>query len=114
MRAAPMPYCAAMSRAGLFSVMTVGMATIAGTVLALYATILEPTLPGAAGHLIVASVIGAPAALMIAALMVPEEGGADSAERVEAIAVEPSRSSMEAEPTNSSMDAITQGTREGI
>ena len=55
------PYLATMSRGGLFATMTVGMAGVAGTVLALYATILEPTLPGAAGHLIVASVISVPA-----------------------------------------------------
>ena len=52
--------------------MTAGMATVAGTVLALYATLLEEHLPGAAGHLIAASVMSAPAALMIARLMVPQ------------------------------------------
>ena len=67
------PYLAAMSRGGLFATMTVGMAGVAGTVLALYATILEPVLPGAAGHLIVASVISVPAALMLAELMVPDD-----------------------------------------
>ena len=66
------PYLATMSRGGLFATMTVGMAGVAGTVLALYATILEPMLPGAAGHLIVASVISVPAALMLAELMVPD------------------------------------------
>ena len=66
------PYLATMSRGGLFATMTVGMAGVAGTVLALYATVLEPTLPGAAGHLIVASVISVPAALMLAELMVPD------------------------------------------
>ena len=65
------PYLATMSRGGLFATMTVGMAGVAGTVLALYATILEPLLPGAAGHLIVASVISVPAGLMLAELMVP-------------------------------------------
>jgi CNT family concentrative nucleoside transporter len=94
-----------MSRAGLFAVMTVGMATIAGTVLALYATILEPHLPGAAGHLMVASVIGAPAALMIAALMVPPGDAPEKVEHVDAL---------DGEALKSSMDAITQGTREGI
>ena len=66
------PYLATMSRGGLFATMTVGMAGVAGTVLAIYATVLEPTLPGAAGHLIVASVISVPAALMLAELMVPD------------------------------------------
>ncbi|MGD9868801.1 MAG: nucleoside recognition domain-containing protein, partial [Hyphomicrobiales bacterium] len=66
------PYLMGMSRAALFATMTVGMATIAGTMLAVYAGLLAAKLPGAAGHLIVASVISAPAALMISALMVPD------------------------------------------
>ena len=59
------PYLATMSRAGLFATMTVGMAGVAGTVLAVYATVLQATISGAAGHLIVASVISVPAALML-------------------------------------------------
>lgn len=65
------PYLRTMDRGALFAVMTVGLATIAGTVLVLYSSVLTPVLPGAAGHLIVASVISAPAALMLAQLMVP-------------------------------------------
>jgi CNT family concentrative nucleoside transporter len=95
-----------MSRAGLFATMTVGMAGVAGTVLALYATILGPTLPGAAGHLIVASVISVPAALMLSELMVPEPAPAKDAADGEGLVV--------ADPCHSSMDAIAQGTREGI
>ncbi len=100
------PYLAQMSRGGLFATMTVGMAGVAGTVLALYASILEPVLPGAAGHLIVASVISVPAALMLAELMVPQ--GADAALGASAgdILID--------DPPQSSMDAIAQGTREGI
>ncbi len=63
------PYLAGMSWADLFATMTVGMAGIAGTVLALYASILKTSVPGAAGHLIVASVMSVPAALVISALM---------------------------------------------
>jgi CNT family concentrative nucleoside transporter len=100
------PYLAAMSRAGLFATMTVGMAGVAGTVLALYATILGPTLPGAAGHLIVASVISVPAALMLSELMVPEAAPAREAPDAGGIVI--------ADPCHSSMDAIAQGTREGI
>ncbi len=100
------PYLAQMSRGGLFATMTVGMAGVAGTVLALYAAILEPVLPGAAGHLIVASVISVPAALMLAELMVPQ-GAADGANAGTGdISIE--------DPPQSSMDAIAQGTREGI
>jgi CNT family concentrative nucleoside transporter len=86
--------------------MTVGMAGIAGTVLALYASILESKIPGAAGHLIVASVISAPAALMLAALMVPDsKPAADQA-------VDPAIP--ESDASASSMDAVARGTREGI
>jgi CNT family concentrative nucleoside transporter len=60
-----------MSQGALFATMTAGMATVAGTVLALYASILEASVPGAAGHLLVASVMSAPAAIVIARLMVP-------------------------------------------
>jgi len=100
------PYLADMSRSGLFATMTVGMAGVAGTVLALYATVLEPTLPGAAGHLIVASVISVPAALMLAELMVPDQSPPQAAGQPAAIVVP--------DATHSSMDAIAQGTREGI
>ncbi len=104
------PYLKRMSRGGLFATMTVGMSTIAGTVLALYAGILSTKLPGAAGHLIVASVISVPAALMLAALMVPDtpvpEGGEDD---VEEQAADPAE-----HPPRSSMEAIAQGTREGV
>ncbi|MDX2306749.1 MAG: nucleoside transporter C-terminal domain-containing protein [Hyphomicrobium sp.] len=103
------PYLATMSRSGLFQTMTVGMATIAGTVFALYATILKDKVDGAAGHLLIASVISVPAALLIAALMVPEGPDATSEEKAETTPPAPV-----AEPTRSSMDAVTAGTREGI
>jgi concentrative nucleoside transporter, CNT family len=104
------PYLAGMSRAGLFATMTVGMAGVAGTVLALYAVILGPSVPGVAGHLIVASVISVPAGLMLAALMVPETPSAPADPAVAGagadIVIE--------HPPASSIDAIVQGTREGI
>lgn len=98
------PYLKTMSRSGLFATMTVGMAGIAGTVLALYASILGPSVPGAAGHLIVASVISVPAALLIAALMVP--GDTD-------VALEPAEVVLEGAP-GTAMEAIAAGTREGV
>jgi len=65
------PYLAGMTRSELFSFMTVGMGTIAGTVLVAYSLILGP---GYAGHLVVASLLSAPAGLVVAKLMVPETG----------------------------------------
>jgi len=67
------PYLAQLSRSELFVVMTGGMAGIAGTVLVLYAQFLGPTMPDAAGHLVIASVLGAPIAVMIGQIMVPDE-----------------------------------------
>lgn len=100
------PYLATMSRAGLFATMTVGMAGVAGTVLAIYATIMQTAVSGAAGHLIVASVISVPAALMLSELMVPEQAGQASGEDIQQIAID--------DPPRSSMDAIALGTWEGV
>jgi CNT family concentrative nucleoside transporter len=106
------PYLAGMSRAGLFATMTVGMAGVAGTVLAVYASILQPAIPGAAGHLIVASVISVPAALLLSELMVPHDPAKDHASTA------PGESDAEKvvidDPPRSSMDAIAQGTWEGV
>jgi CNT family concentrative nucleoside transporter len=103
------PYLTGMSRGELFATMSVGMAGVAGTVLAVYAAILQPVLPGAAGHLIVASVISVPAALMLSELMVPHkpqsDAGGPGAEGDD-IALD--------DPPRSSMEAIAQGTWEGM
>src|SRR2546423_2123304 len=66
------PYLAQLTRSELFLVMTGGMAGIAGTVLVLYATLLAPLIPDAAAHFVIASVLGAPAAILISLIMVPE------------------------------------------
>jgi concentrative nucleoside transporter, CNT family len=66
------PYLAQLSRAELFIVMTGGMAGIAGTVFIIYATILAPVIPDIAGHLLTASVLGAPAAILVSELMLPD------------------------------------------
>jgi CNT family concentrative nucleoside transporter len=98
------PYLAGLGRGALFAAMTLGMATVAGTVLALYAAILEPVVPGAAGHVVAASLMNAPAALVLARLAVPEgfAGGPDAAElRID-------------NPPRSSIDAIAQGTVDGL
>lgn len=96
------PYLAAMTRSELFSLMSVGMATIAGTVMVLYATILGGVIPDAMGHILTASVLSAPAAVLMAKLMVPETEpvthGAPGVDR----------------ETRSAMDAITRGTTQGI
>ena len=99
------PYVAAMSRADLFAVMSAGMATVAGTVMVIYASLLEKALPGAAGHIVIASLISAPAALTVARLMVPPAAKGEDDEEVSGIA--PARS-------GSIMDAIAEGTGDGL
>jgi len=95
------PYLARVSRGELFAIMTGGMASIAGTVLFLYASILGPILPDAVAHLLIASILSAPAALAVAFVMVPPEGAATGGE------VE-----LRSEATGS-MDAVTRGTLDG-
>ena len=68
------PYLARMTRSELFALMATGMSCIAGTMLILYATVLKAVIPDALGHILTASVIHAPAALLIAGLMLPETG----------------------------------------
>jgi CNT family concentrative nucleoside transporter len=96
------PYLRAMSRGELFIVMTCGMAGIAGTVMALYAAILGPVVPEAMGHILSASIISAPAAILVAAVMVPPRGAPTSGK----IALP--------QQAASSMDAVTRGTLDGL
>jgi concentrative nucleoside transporter, CNT family len=66
------PYLGRLSRGELFAVMTCGMATIAGTVMLLFAIIIEPVVPDAIGQLLIASIINLPVAILIARIMVPD------------------------------------------
>ena len=68
------PYIAKMTESELMCVMTGGMATVAGGVLAAYVHMLHDSFPDIAGHLLAASVMSAPAALAVAKIMVPETG----------------------------------------
>jgi len=65
------PYLAKLTRAELFMLFSVGLSTVAGTVMVVYAAVLEPKVPGALGHILVASFISLPAAILTARLMVP-------------------------------------------
>lgn len=99
------PYLDRMSRADLFVVMTAGLSTIAGTVYALYSILLQDLLPNAAGHLLTASVLSAPAAVVVARLMIP--AGARGAN-------EPSERIKFKRLHDSAMDAIAAGTIDGL
>ena len=94
------PYLARISRGELFAIMAGGMASIAGTVLFLYASILGRAQPDAVAHLLIASILSAPAALVIAFLMVPP--GLTTSEKL----------TLDSEATGT-MDALTRGTLEG-
>ena len=98
------PYLNDMGRGALFAAMAVSMATVAGTVMALYASILSSVVPGAAGHLLAASLINVPGALMLARLAVPTDfaGGPKTAD----LQLD--------DPSESSVDAVSKGTMEGI
>ena len=66
------PYIERMTESELMAIMTAGLATISGSVLAAYAGMLSPFEPDAAGHLIAASIMSAPAAFVMAKILVPE------------------------------------------
>ena len=96
------PYLKEMTRSELFTLMTTGMATVAGTMMVLYASILGEVLPDAMGHVLIASLISAPAAIVIAQMLVPPEQRATAGELAP-----PDRAT-------GSMDAITKGTLQGV
>ena len=100
------PYLAQLTRSELFLVMTGGMAGIAGTVLVLYATLLAPLIPDAAAHFVIASVLGAPAAILISLVMVPETSNRRTGGMLAADATDLQASS--------TMDAIVKGTTAGL
>jgi CNT family concentrative nucleoside transporter len=93
------------SRAELFQIMTLTMATISGAILVLYATTLRAVVPDATGHMIAASLISLPAALLVARLMVPGTPEDDATE-------------VDGEASDlgyaSSIDAVIKGTMDGM
>ena len=97
------PYLARMHRGELFALMTCGMAGVAGTVMVIYASFLSPLIPDALGNILIASVISTPAALAVAAIMVPfprpEDGTAALTGETRA---------------SGPIDALVRGTMEGV
>ncbi len=96
------PYIAKLTRGELMITMTAGMAGIAGTVMVLYGIILKPIVPDAIGHILIVSFISAPAAIAFSSLMVPHEGPVTDGMIATGVEV------------SSTMDAVTQGTVEGV
>ncbi len=96
------PYIEKMTRSELFTLMTTGMATIDGTVMVLYASILRDTIPDIMAHILTASIISVPAAIVISKIIVPETQRHTPA-KLEA-----------SDPATSAMDALTRGTISGM
>ena len=98
-------WLARLSQAEMFVVMTAGLATISGNTLVVYAMILSPAVPDAAGQLLTASLVSAPAAVLAAMLMIPPDGSAQPAEEV---------SQTSPRLYDSTMEAIVRGTQDGL
>ena len=97
-------YLDKLTRSELFLMIVVGLATVAGSTMVAYATILKAVLPNAAAHVLVASIISAPAGILLARIMVPEKAGqggfyADYGSLLK---------------YDSSIDAISKGTMDGL
>ena len=98
------PFLSKVTRAELFIIITGGFATVAGSVMAVYATILAEVDPSILGHIIVASIISVPAAILMAQVMMPEDKG-----------VTPTPASAADDfKYASSMDAFVRGVTDGL
>jgi CNT family concentrative nucleoside transporter len=97
------PYIKGLTRSELFVLMSCGMATVAGSVMVLYSIVLQDVIENALGHIITASVISAPAAIMLAIIMVPgkSEGRNNGTTAITS-------------QYHNLMDAITRGTSDGL
>lgn len=96
------PYLAKMNRSELFAVMTSGMASVAGTVMVLYASILANAVPDAAAQILIASLISAPAGLLMAQVMIPNDRQTDAVD------------APNGPRAASTMDALITGTMDGL
>lgn len=100
------PYLTAMSRSALFALMTTGMATIAGTVMVLYAALIGDAVSNALGHILTASLVNAPGALVIAGILVPaaRSAGPSAADDLPAVG----------QRYAGAMDAVTRGALDAL
>jgi CNT family concentrative nucleoside transporter len=96
-------YLQSLSRSELFTLMTCGMSTVAGSIMVLYANVLADTIPGALGHILIASVINVLGAVFISRIMIPPPPGPPTED-----------SAPDGLLYTSNMDAITRGTYDGL
>ncbi len=97
-------YLDKLTRSEIFLMMVVGLATVAASTMVAYATILAPVLPNAAGHVLVASIVSAPAGVLLARIIIPEKEGLGGA-------VADYDSALK---YDSAIDAIVKGTSDGL
>ncbi len=97
------PWLARMQRGELFALMTCGMAGVAGTVMVIYGTILAPIVPDALGNIVSAGIVSTPAAIAVAALMIPFDAGSEDQAELTL-----------PDPSHSWLDAIVKGTAQGV
>jgi concentrative nucleoside transporter, CNT family len=97
-------YLEKLTRSEIFMMMVLGLGTVAGSTLVAYALFLRPVLENAAAHVLVASIISAPACVLLARVMIPEAPGQGGA-------VADYASDL---TYQSSMDAISRGTMDGL
>ncbi len=95
-------YLGRLRRAELFTVMTLGMATVAGAIMVLYATVLQSQVPGVLGHILAASMLNVIGALLLAEMLIPGGNEVTSADDADLLQY------------NSTMDAISRGTTDGL
>jgi concentrative nucleoside transporter, CNT family len=98
-------YLPTLSRSELFMLISVGMACVSGSTMVAYATILKGVLPNAAAHVLTASIISAPAGVLLARILVPRDAEAE----------QPQPLDPESDKVyDSSIDALIRGTSDGL
>lgn len=102
------PFLPRLTRSELFAVMVGGMSTVAGGVLAAYVGMLKDQIPDIAGHLLAASVMSAPAALIMAKLLIPETENPETMGRI------PPQVIAEEDKDNTVVEAAARGAAEGL
>lgn len=98
-------YLASLTRSELFLLLTVGMSCVSGSTVVAYATILKGVLPNAAAHVLTASLISAPAGVLLARILVPRETGTETPQGLDAAGLK---------TYQSSIDALIRGTSDGL
>jgi len=98
-------YLSALSRSELFLLLAVGMSCVSGSTMVAYATILKGVLPNAAAHVLTASIISAPAGVLLARILVPRDAASEQTPEGELAADK---------VYESSIDALIRGTGDGL